>query len=47
VLSAKDAAAPSLEQARVAGILPDYASCLGYAAQLQEHDPAGGQPAPA
>ena len=44
VLSAKDAAAPSLEQARVAGILPDYASCLGYAAQLQEHDPTDGQP---
>ena len=32
VLSGKDAAAPPLEKARIDGILPDYASCLAYAA---------------
>jgi len=47
VLSDKDAAAPSLEQARAAGILPAYGSCLDYVTQLQERAPAGGQPAPA
>ena len=47
VLSDKDAALPSLEQARVTGILPEYASCLRYAAQLQGREGAGGQPAPA
>jgi len=34
VLSAKDAAAPSLEEAERAGLLPDYEECLKYAAQL-------------
>ena len=32
VMSAKDAAAPTLEQARTAGILPDYRACVAYAA---------------
>lgn len=36
VLSAKDAAAPSLAKARAAGLLPDYAECLAYAAALQQ-----------
>jgi dTDP-4-dehydrorhamnose 3,5-epimerase len=46
VLSDKDAAAPSLEQARAEGILPSYHSCLSYAAQLRGREPADGQPAP-
>jgi dTDP-4-dehydrorhamnose 3,5-epimerase len=35
ILSDKDAAAPSLEQARAAGSLPDYADCLSHAASLR------------
>ena len=35
VLSAKDAAAPSLDEARSAGLLPDYADCLAYAKHLR------------
>jgi len=35
ILSDKDAAAPSLEQARAAGLLPDYAACLSYTASLR------------
>ncbi len=34
VLSEKDAAAPSLEEAERAGLLPDYEECLKYTAQL-------------
>jgi len=33
ILSGKDAAAPSLEQARSAGLLPDYGECQAYAAK--------------
>ena len=33
VLSDKDAAAPSLAKAQAAGLLPDYAACMAYAAQ--------------
>jgi dTDP-4-dehydrorhamnose 3,5-epimerase len=40
VLSAKDAAAPSLAKARAAGLLPDYAECLAYAASLQQRPAA-------
>ncbi len=35
VLSDKDAAAPSLADARAAGLLPDYRDCLAYAASLR------------
>lgn len=35
VLSGKDAAAPTLAQARAAGLLPRYAACQAYAAQLR------------
>lgn len=42
-LSAKDAAAPTLAEAREAGLLPRYADCLAYAAQLAAARP----PAPA
>jgi dTDP-4-dehydrorhamnose 3,5-epimerase len=35
VLSDKDAAAPSLAQARAAGLLPDYAACTAYVAKLR------------
>jgi dTDP-4-dehydrorhamnose 3,5-epimerase len=35
VLSDKDAAAPTLEQASATGLLPDYADCLAYAKQLR------------
>lgn len=35
VLSDKDAAAPSLAQARSEGLLPDYAVCLNYTAGLR------------
>lgn len=38
-LSEKDAAAPSLEKARAAGILPDYAACLTYTVRLRESAP--------
>jgi dTDP-4-dehydrorhamnose 3,5-epimerase len=34
ILSDKDAAAPSLAEARSAGLLPDYGDCLAYAARL-------------
>lgn len=36
LLSPKDAAAPSLAQAREAGLLPDYATCVTYTASLRE-----------
>ena len=39
VLSEKDAAAPSLEKARAAGLLPDYATCLDYATRLRGRAP--------
>ncbi len=35
ILSEKDAAAPALAEARSAGLLPDYADCLAYTAQLR------------
>jgi len=35
VLSAKDAQAPSLEQARAAGLLPDYATCQAFTDSLR------------
>jgi dTDP-4-dehydrorhamnose 3,5-epimerase len=35
VLSDKDAAAPSLAQARSDGLLPDYAECQAYLAKLR------------
>jgi dTDP-4-dehydrorhamnose 3,5-epimerase len=35
ILSGKDARAPSLAQARTAGLLPDYADCLAHAARLR------------
>jgi dTDP-4-dehydrorhamnose 3,5-epimerase len=35
ILSDKDAAAPSLAEARAAGLLPDYADCLAHAARLR------------
>ena len=35
VLSEKDAAAPSLEEARAARLLPDYGACLSFAAGLR------------
>ena len=40
ILSDKDAAAPSLRTAQGAGILPDYARCLSYTAQLRGPLPA-------
>jgi dTDP-4-dehydrorhamnose 3,5-epimerase len=40
VLSDKDAAAPSLRTVQSSGILPDYASCLAYTAQLRGSLPA-------
>jgi len=33
-LSAKDAAAPSLQDAKAAGLLPDYVACRDYVASL-------------
>ena len=36
VLSEKDAAAPMLEQARSAGLLPRYEECLAYSDRLRE-----------
>ena len=36
LLSPKDAAAPSLSQARADGLLPDYATCLTYLASLAQ-----------
>ncbi|HUK71970.1 MAG TPA: dTDP-4-dehydrorhamnose 3,5-epimerase [Streptosporangiaceae bacterium] len=35
VLSEKDATAPSLDEARSAGLLPDYARCLAHAKHLR------------
>jgi dTDP-4-dehydrorhamnose 3,5-epimerase len=35
VLSDKDAAAPTLAEAQVAGLLPDYAECQAYRAKLR------------
>ena len=35
ILSGKDARAPSLAQARAAGLLPDYADCPAHAARLR------------
>ena len=40
VLSGKDAAAPTLEQARLAGLLPVYADCEAYLGSLRQE--AGG-----
>jgi dTDP-4-dehydrorhamnose 3,5-epimerase len=40
ILSGKDAAAPSLAEARSAGLLPDYGDCLAYAARLGRRDPS-------
>ncbi len=39
VLSEKDAAAPSLQKAQAAGLLPDYAKCLAYTAGRQRSQP--------
>jgi dTDP-4-dehydrorhamnose 3,5-epimerase len=36
ILSEKDAAAPALDEARRAGLLPDYADCVAFAARLRE-----------
>jgi dTDP-4-dehydrorhamnose 3,5-epimerase len=36
VLSGKDAAAPTLAEARAAGILPDYGTCAAYASQRRD-----------
>jgi len=38
ILSDKDAAAPSLAEARGAGLLPDYAACVAHAARVQPGD---------
>lgn len=35
-LSAKDAAAPTLEEARLAGLLPSYQACLDYQSELSK-----------
>jgi dTDP-4-dehydrorhamnose 3,5-epimerase len=43
ILSAKDAAAPGLEEARRNGILPAYDACMAFAAGRREAA-AGGQP---
>ena len=40
ILSDQDAAAPSLRTVQSSGILPDYASCLAYTAQLRGSLPA-------
>ncbi|MFI0423378.1 dTDP-4-dehydrorhamnose 3,5-epimerase [Spongiactinospora sp. 9N601] len=37
VLSGKDAAAPSLGEARASGLLPDYQTCLAYYDKLKSH----------
>jgi len=39
VLSAKDAAAPTLEEVRRAGLLPTYADCEAYVESLRKADP--------
>jgi dTDP-4-dehydrorhamnose 3,5-epimerase len=41
VLSGKDAEAPTLEQARRAGLLPGYADCEAYLGSLREAADAG------
>jgi len=47
VLSPKDAAAPTLEQARDAGLLPSYADCEAYLGRLRQgvdaRDPVSGR----
>jgi dTDP-4-dehydrorhamnose 3,5-epimerase len=40
VLSGKDAGAPTLEQARRAGLLPVYADCEAYLGSLREAEDA-------
>jgi dTDP-4-dehydrorhamnose 3,5-epimerase len=40
VLSARDAAAPTLAQAQAAGLLPGYRDCLSYAASRRQQSPA-------
>jgi dTDP-4-dehydrorhamnose 3,5-epimerase len=42
VLSDKDAAAPSLAEARAAGLLPSYGDCLAYTAELRSAAPPAG-----
>jgi dTDP-4-dehydrorhamnose 3,5-epimerase len=42
VLSDKDAAAPSLAQARSDGLLPDYQQCLQWTASLRSHAASAG-----
>lgn len=43
LLSAKDAAAPTLAEARAAGLLPTYDACLAWVSDLQHrHAPGGG-----
>jgi dTDP-4-dehydrorhamnose 3,5-epimerase len=39
ILSEKDAAAPTLEEAERSGLLPRYSDCMAFAAQLREQDP--------
>ena len=41
ILSDKDRSAPSLAEARSAGLLPDYGDCLAYIAGLRRAWPAG------
>jgi dTDP-4-dehydrorhamnose 3,5-epimerase len=41
ILSDKDQAAPSLAEARSAGLLPDYGDCLAYVAGLRQASIAG------
>jgi dTDP-4-dehydrorhamnose 3,5-epimerase len=43
VLSGKDAAAPTLTEARAAGILPDYGTCVAYASQRRDQVGQPGQ----
>jgi dTDP-4-dehydrorhamnose 3,5-epimerase len=46
VLSDKDAAAPTLSQARSAGLLPDYGDCQAYTAELRSVGGRAGAPPP-
>jgi len=41
ILSEKDAAAPSLAQAREAGLLPRYSDCVAYTASLRGKERRG------
>ena len=41
ILSEKDAAAPSLDEAQRSGLLPGYGDCLAFAARLKESTAAG------